>query len=269
MIITKKLIYLQLQKTGSTHIANVLNKLFKCDRLTKHERLPKSYHTKDKLIIGSIRNPWDWYISLWAYGCQNKGGLYERVTSKSITGNYLLLYPVKTIVATTNEIIKPIKKWKSFYNDPSNPSLFRNWIKLIFDTNRRYDLKEKFGFSPICKHSGLLTYRYLYLYCENLPFIYQKKYAGSLNKLLEFDRENNILDAIIHTENLENDLIEILKEAGYIVDKKMIEEINSLDKSNTSRRKRKIKYYYDEKTKILIEKNEKLIINKYSYEFPK
>jgi len=259
MVITNKLIYLQLQKTGSTHITNLLNKLFDCKQYTKHGRIPPFLLEQNKYIIGSVRNPWDWYVSLWAFGCQHNGGFYDRLTSRSITGNYLLMCPFKSILASINEIIKPTRQWQKLYRDHNNPDLFRNWIKLIFNPKRRLDLKEKYGFSPISKHSGFFTYRYIYLYSKDLKNIYSKRHVGTVEKLIEFDKNHNILDDVIHNENLEDDFIRILDKIGCIIDEEKKNIIYSSNKSNISKRS-KTKYYYNDETKNLVGKNEQLII---------
>ena len=75
MLITDKLVYLELHKTGCTFTRLVLAELFSdsCRIVGKHnlvETIPQDvlgdFETKTK--IGNIRNPWDWYVSLWAFG---------------------------------------------------------------------------------------------------------------------------------------------------------------------------------------------------------
>ena len=268
MFKSDKLVYIQLQKTGSTHIAKLISSLFQGQQYTKHMRPPLSILKEDKYIVGSIRNPWDWYVSLWSFGCQGKGGLYNRITSRIFTGLYNLKFPVKTVKAFINELIKPIDKWQYLYSDWNNPELFREWLKLIFDPKRNFDLKEKYGFSPISQYGGFLTYRYLYLYSKDIKKLYTKKYVGNINKLYDFDENNNLLDYVIRNENLENDLIDILNKIGISLSDKIIDEINSFGKTNTSKRKKSIKSYYDRKSSNLIKKKEKFLIDKYNYSEP-
>jgi hypothetical protein len=71
MIVNEKLIYLMMQKTGCSHIAKLILQTVGGERIGTHNKLT-DYNT-GKYIIGSIRNPWDWYVSLWAYGCRGKG----------------------------------------------------------------------------------------------------------------------------------------------------------------------------------------------------
>ncbi len=268
MFKSQKLVYLQLQKTGSTHIAKLLSDILEGKQYTKHSRPPLSVHKKNKYIIGSIRNPWDWYVSLWSFGCLGNGGLYHRITSRIFTGLYNLKYPLNTIRAFINELIKPIDKWRHLYSDWKNPKLFRKWLKTIFNPKRRYDLKEKYGFSPISEYGGFLTYRYLYLYSRDVKKIYSKKYVGNINKLYEFDENNNMLCYVIRNENLENDLINILNKIGVSLSDKIIAKIKSFRKTNTSKRKKSLESYYDRKTSNLVKEKEKFLIDKYNYSEP-
>ena len=77
MYVSQKLVYLQMQKTGSTHVTRVLKHRIKGSQRERHEQLQDYQKFKDRLIVSSVRNPWDWYVSLWAYGCSGKGGVYR------------------------------------------------------------------------------------------------------------------------------------------------------------------------------------------------
>lgn len=268
MFVTDKFVYLQLQKTGSTHITRLLSKIFIGKQYTKHMR-PNLSSIKNKYIIGSIRNPWDWYVSLWSFGCQKKGGLYNRITSRILTGLYMPRYPLKTIKAFFNELNKPIKKWEYLYSDWRDTDAFKEWLQYILDPKRSYDLKEKYGFSPISKFGGFLTFRYIYLYSRKVKKIFSKNNLSNMKKLYEFDNENNILDYSIRNENLEDDLIDALQKIGFDMNSEDIEKIDTTKKTNISKRKRKLNFYYDKKSNDLIKDREKFIIDKYNYSEPK
>lgn len=268
MFKSDRLVYLQLQKTGSTHITSLLSEILDGNQYTKHMRPPAPIHNEDKYIIGSIRNPWDWYVSLWSFGCQNNGGFYKRLTSRILTGLYIPRYPLKSIVSFINELTKPIEKWQYLYSDWKDPELFRNWLRLIFEQKRKYDLKEKYGFSPISEYGGFLTYRYMYLYSKDLKKIYSNKYIGNPAQLKEFDKTNNMLDFIIQNENLEKDLIDVLQKMNIPLKNKDIQKINSSKKTNTSKRSKNLQQYYDKDSSELIKNREKFLIEKYDYQAP-
>ena len=152
MYIGNKLIYLQLQKTGCTHIANLLSNVIPGKQVGKHNWL-ENYNT-DKYIIGSIRNPFEWYVSLWAYGCNKKGSLFKKLTNK----NYSILSSLKKSLQSgnlfifkelINENIKPYNLWRRTYTDYDDADNFRMWLKLIFNSERKIDLGEKYYLSSI------------------------------------------------------------------------------------------------------------------------
>jgi len=82
MYASEQLIYLELQKTRCTHIRNSLNRCLGGTFDGTHNQISEELMKSDKLIIGSIRNIWDWYLSLWSYGCDRKGSLHNIVTRK-------------------------------------------------------------------------------------------------------------------------------------------------------------------------------------------
>ena len=84
MFVTDRLIYLQMRKTACTHIARVLAETVGGHEVGyKHSPLPVDFPVDGRLFVGSIRNPWDYYVSSWAYGIKNReGGLRKRLTTR-------------------------------------------------------------------------------------------------------------------------------------------------------------------------------------------
>ncbi|PSB09560.1 hypothetical protein C7B62_12770 [Pleurocapsa sp. CCALA 161] len=267
----ERLVYLQLQKTGCTHIAQLLNDYIGGKQIQKHNSLPVNL-IGEKYIIGSIRNPWDWYVSLWAFGCNSKGLFRKKLTSHNL--NHLRCFPVKekkvrSIKALFHEVNKPMSLWKKTYADVENPRLFRDWLHLIFDPMRKYDLTEGYGFSPISSFAGLLTYRYTCVHSNVLKLnkLFNNTDIISFDQLLEFDKQNNLLNGIIRNESLEQDLIQVLKDVGYKLTLEEQEEIISRKKINTSKHKPS-SFYYDDETVNMVRSREQLIIDKYQYNPP-
>ena len=82
MFVSEKIVFIQLQKTGCTHIAKLLSNLLEGRHIGKHNRATPELFTNQRSFLGSIRDPWEWYVSLWAYGCDKKGRIYQRVTKR-------------------------------------------------------------------------------------------------------------------------------------------------------------------------------------------
>lgn len=271
MFISDRLIFLQLQRTGCSHIAKLLATLVKGQQIGKHNALPESLRYSDKYVIGSIRNPWDWYLSLWAFGCGGRGGFYNRVTKRCplCYTRKLFSRPYNGCVAMYSELKKPVHKWRKTYRDCYDPALFRKWCRLILSEERKYDFDNEYGFSCLSSFAGLLTYRYIKLFCKNVSDIFRDRIREN-DELQKFDAENNILYDIIRNENLERDVIRVLRKAGYEVGD--YEEV-LLEKAKAKRRSASIHeesaYYYDKETIDLVGNKEALIIQKYNYNPPR
>ena len=78
MFESDRVIFLQLHKTGTT---TIVDELQRCTPGRLHKNRQQGKHMalnvpqNGRLVLGSIRNPYDWYLSLWAYGCAGKGEL--------------------------------------------------------------------------------------------------------------------------------------------------------------------------------------------------
>ena len=266
MFVTDKLIYLQLQKTGCTHISFLLSKCVGGSQKTKHQYL-RNYNT-NKYIIGSIRNPWNWYVSLWAFGCGGKGSLKNKLTKRyplEILNGFL----IGNIDHIKNELKKPVNLWRMTYKNYKNPENFKKWLKLLHDSKRKKDIGEGYPQHCVSNFAGIMTYRYCRLYHRDFYLKKNKVNIKTYTDLKEFDRTNNLLDFIIRNESLENDVIDILKKAGYELNEDKIKFIYDNAKVKTFKSKHyDISYYYDSETIDLVAKSEKFIIEKYGYKPP-
>lgn len=271
MIIADKFIFLELIKTGTTHIRRILKELGTVKFVGKHNCLPKNFSKDEKVIIGSIRNPWDWYVSLWAFGCDNKGMLYKRLTKRTLKGYNLRVTPLERIphllfLIVLEEAKKDVAEWRRVYGDSENPLLFRDWLHMILNPSQKYVLGDGYGFSTISSSAGLLTYYYLRLFSRDFGNdVYNNQSTTNINYLIEYDRKNNIMDEVIRMEFLEKDLINILQKINYLNNYRQLEMINNSTKTNSSTRIRALDFYYDRDSIELVMLREKMIIDKYGY----
>ena len=213
---------------------------------------------------------------MWAFRCNGKGGPFKRATSgKSLAkvildrrirrraGNYQGIKT--TFLAVLNEFNKPIDTWKRLHSDADDPKLFREWLKLTLDSRRKFDFYRDYGYSNVSSFSGLLTYLYLSLYCDDVSGLYQRGHLETLAALSSFDRIHNILDSTIRTENLAEDLISSLHCVNYELGPENLRFIRQAGRTNVSSRRRKLTFYYDDETTRLILEKEAFIIEKYAY----
>jgi len=270
MYLSKNFCYLELHRTGSTQISNLLKKyVLDGKQIGFHNRADKKTYNSKIFFLGSIRNPWDWYVSLWGKGCDKVGEPYKRLTSKKVYFNRLGLKtkPWLSPYIFFQQFKKPLKKWKEVYSDTKNPNHFRSWLKLFLN-QRIYDDGTGFGLSSIHKFSGHLTFRYLILYSKKTGQLFTNS-ISNIADLKRFDEDQNVLNYTIKNENLENDFFEFLDKINIKINSNEKKLINSLERSNKSSRIRNFLEYYDQECIDIVYKREKLIIDKYNYDFKK
>ena len=268
MFVGERLVYLQLQKTGCSHVAKLLAECIEGEQIGEHNRLPPDFALGGRSVVGSIRSPWDWYVSLWAFGCSGLGGFQRRVSSRWLRqyARWIPQHPRLGLTGFARELGKPIDRWQAMYESAESPELFREWLRLTLDHQHRFDFGEGYGFSSVSSFAGFLTFRYLRLHSRDLVVI-SSRGPTSLASLREVDAENSVLDHVIKTETLEDDLIQVLGACGYDLDDQQRHRILSAGKTNTSIHL-PMADYYDAETIDLVGDRERFIIEKYGYTSP-
>jgi len=257
MFINDRLLYLELHKSGCSHVLKILNSIpdFNGKIIGKHNTIYEVSkgqigNLQSKLKVGNIRNPWDWYVSLWAFGSMKKGGLYEQLTNKRLANK----------IKNPKLFLRDSSEWRLSYGNADNPDLFKLWLKKLLQTNRN----EIHEFKRVNKKAklGLLTTRYLNLY--NYDFQTKGKDCYTNEDFIAFDKDHNFIDFFLHNESLDSDIISLLHTLK-------IPEIvtnNFRDSTRTNSSKRNAyQDYYDDETKQIVQIMDHLIIQKHNYSF--
>jgi len=271
MFVTDNICYIQLQKTACTHIAKLLSRTVGGEQRGKHNRPTVDLLESSRVFVASIRNPWEWYVSLWCYGCDGMGGFRQRVTTKRIHRCVRDFFHHRRVEpfarAMVREIVRDARIWRGCYGTSSDPEMFRRWIYRVHDPENRFDLGEGYGYSSICDFAGFYTFRMLRLCCGNVEDMYSGRIATAA-RLREFDEENSFVTEWIRNEHLERDFLEVLDSSGSSITQEQKEHVLSCAKSNTSSRTRGTASYYDRQTIDLVGKREALIVEKFDYSPP-
>lgn len=269
MFVCDKLIYIQMQKTGCTHIASLLSRLFDGRQIEKHNAATQDQIISNKYFVSSIRNPWEWYLSLWTFGVQGSGGLKQRLTNRKLLRSFLSTarHPMKKGFAFFHEWSKDVSSWRDVYDRSDNVESFRKWLTLIHNPRNRHALGEGYGDTVITDFCGFMTYRYLYLCCRNVGKLNNPKLISNYPDLAQFEKENCYIDFFIRQESLEDDLCGAVEKIRPLTkeEKKLI---YSAGKSNTSKRAFLISDYYDSESVESIRRRERLLIDKFDYSPP-
>lgn len=267
MYISDKIVFIELHKTGCTHIGRLLAEIVAGQQIGKHNPAKTELFTPGRYFFGSVRNPWDWYVSLWAYGCDGRGAIYNRVTRRRrwIRSHGWNRNPIKATRSLYGELCRKPEKWRHCYTHAGDASAFRDWLHMMHDKRTFLDLGNEYSSSQISSFAGLLTYRYMNLFCKNRHDLNNGGTLTDVNALEKFEQANCYITNFIRNESLESDLIEALEACGIRVSENQKSRIYRSEKTNTSSRKHPSNYYYDRETVEIIHKRESLIIEKFGY----
>ncbi len=271
MFTTDRFIYIQMQKTGCTHIAKLLSKIFDGKQVGTHNTASKEQIDSDLYFISSIRNPWDWYLSLWTYGVQGRGGVMSRLTKKNRREALKVAAESSSLKDNKqellNKVLKKVAIWDQLYEDNGCVESFRKWLSLIQDPANANLLGEGYGDSQVASHCGFMSYRYLKTCCSEVGNIKESNTISNYIDLVKFERKNCYIDFFIRQESLESDLCQVLEKI-----RTLKQEEKSLiwgaKKTNTSVRPLSISEYYDQESKDLVLNRERLLVEKFDYQFP-
>jgi hypothetical protein len=293
MLISEKLIFVELQKTGSTHIKGLLRKLLGGENDGKHNVPSPEQIASGRKFVASVRNPWSWYLSLWSYGCLQKGELFERLTNEKKWRNLLDVKKTEADAQedaaedkadaeadaaeggadakakakkddTMPESFSPDRARSFWYSDPDNAEAFREWLQAVIATRPlRKVLETGYGKSPISRAGGLMTFRYFTLCTRNAEEV--DKAVSTHEALQKYDQENCFIDWFVRNESLADDLIKALEGCGVALDDGQKKQIREAKKTNVSTRPHGPEYYYDKASIQLVARRERFIIDKFSY----
>lgn len=219
MVVSKDFVFLHLQKCGGSFIRDFMLKHVPNSKKIVPQHNGFSTITnqhKSKPIIGVIRNPWDWYVSLYFYHMSDMKNSF--------------MYDI-------------LKKGGDL----------KGWLKLFLtkDSGSYHDMK--FGWMKT--HStGPYTYRVFK--CFNRTDL-------KINDINDGDFSKV---QIIKMENLVPNFLEVLSDNDIQLSDKTKEALISKKKVNTSNHT-DYRDYYDDETRELVATKDKMLIDKFGYEF--
>jgi hypothetical protein len=285
MFVSDKLVYLQMQKTASTHIAKTLAAVVGGEQHLQHKRL--AIDPAGRLVVASIRNPWSWYVSLWAYGCRGGGGasgLYHQVTAgpphltevaaqayRYTRAKRRLPIDVLRQARSDRERARNVRSdlWRAVYTDPDDVDAFRGWLALMFDPARAGELSgqpPRYGQTALARLGGFMTFRYFTLLADDRARMADVGALDSLDAIREFDRVHTVHDDMIKIECLEPELRRILDRAGYELDDDQVAELHRRCSRKTNESPHRTdREYYDDAALELVATREQFLIDKYGY----
>lgn len=269
MLIGEKFLFLELQKTGSTHIKQQLQGLLGGVNEGKHNRPSPELLASGRVIVGSIRDPWSWYLSLWSYGCQRRGSLYTRLVDPEAWKRSALLIEQRQRLQGDLPVaqLTPQRAHDVWYADVGSAQGFREWLRAVCLPEMRLAVQAGFNKSRVGQFGGgLMTYRYLRLFTlggGDLP-----DGVSSAEALRHWVDTQFVPTQMIRLNRVAEDLIALAESLGQPLSPAQCDALRDAPPTNRSSRPHPFAHYYDEQCLDWVAEREWLLIERHGYERP-
>lgn len=275
MFLSNDFVYVDLNKTGSVSVLNWLHGLELPQRYVKHHLKPDDAIISSNILkFATIRNPWDYYLSLWSYGVKQKGksGPYLALTRfRPFKSRGYTQSPRGAISGFVPSLLTAAcQNWQEnlqLYSDPNNPEAFRKWLHKMMDPKMASMLSGSYYSSRLYRYSGFYTYRFCNLYCSDDKTLHSGRLRDQIS-LEKWAQENCYIDNFMHTETLAADFRAIM--LGHrLADAKTLDAVIGVGKPMNASRPASARRsdFYDTETRQLVAERERLIISRFGYEF--
>lgn len=271
MFVSDRIVFLELQKTGCTHIRNLLKEIVGGKFFMRHNQVGSELFTGNRFFLGSVRDPWEWHVSLWAYCCDGRGDLFKNLSTTGIRVRELGWKKDTYSVLLGVLGSRPnwhAKQWRRTFQNSNDPGAFREWLRMLHDPAYWRDIGEGYWSFPMNRFAGLMTYRYMRLFTSRKNEPARLRTVATPAQLVDHEREHCFVDYFIRNESLETDLLDALELAGVKVPPQVHTDLMERPKTNTSSKKRGAGYYYDAETEKLVGDRDRFIIEKFGYVAP-
>lgn len=271
MFVSDRIVFLELQKTGCTHIRGLLRELVGGEFVGKHNQAGRALFVPGRAFLGSVRDPWEWYLSLWAYGCDGKGVVHGNLTKPGlrIKGRGWRSSPFAALRGLLRSRSNAnAARFQRTYRDVGDAGGFREWLHMLHDRDCVADLGEDYGESPLSRFAGLMTYRYVRLFLLRKDEALDPRAAATPEQLAEHDRRHCFIEHFIRNERLEPDLLAALDRLGFAVPEATRDDLLRRPRTNTSSRRHATAHYYDDASRDLVGDRDRLIVRKFGYRPP-
>jgi hypothetical protein len=265
MFITPEFVFIHIQKTGGTFVAETLKDLlcpsqrlrilYKLQRkygisfpffnyryrefLSKHQgqhawcnEIPE--RDRGKRIVSIIRNPYEFYVSAYTFGWWKKdleGYLEKEKRDKYFDDKHAAKQKYPNLLDSDfSQFLKA--SWE-----------FSRWTRKTIEHH------------PYAKDLGMCTARYIYFFCKNHSYVFEAAHNPDL--LLKRVREEHYEVHFLRQESLNRDLYSFLLSVGY--PQFDIEFILEKEAVNVSRASRDFWGFYDHSLKEKVRKADALL----------
>lgn len=269
MFVSDDLVFLHLQKAAGTFVVDRLMQRLPGTGGGGHDPL---YEGKQgRVVAAAVRNPWDWYVSLWSYGCMGQGEVRGRLTASrrllldrtlraALSGR---ASPAETLAQLQREQRRDPAAWRDMYASAEDPARFRRWLRAVLTLPGCQHLPGGYPSLPMRGQVGFMSYRVLRLFTDWGAWQASAAAICNSDDALDFYRRHCIVDHVLRTEQVETDLDRLLATLGVPA---------PADAPPPSRRNRSKRSphaeYYNAETVALVAEKDRLVVKAFGYAPP-
>jgi hypothetical protein len=248
------------------------------DDLTSHGRI--DFDLDGRRVLGTVRDPWSWYVSLWAYGCEGLGGVYARVAQeRSLRSTTVaMVREARRTRGLPRDAVARFRRtparsdgWRALYADVDDPVAFRTWLARVLDPEHAGIVEPWYGSTGLPPFVGLLTWRYLALFGRDPAPLVTPRGFSSVDEVRAYADTQNVCDDIVRTDRIADELPGVLVRAGFELDdaqRAALTEMTTAKRRRNSSKHRATEDYYDPASIELVAARERIVIERHAYVAP-
>jgi hypothetical protein len=246
-------IYLDVYRTGSTHVFRLFDEVVnhKPVKAFRHASLTRGRPfgtTGGKTVFTTVRNPWDWYVSLWAYGSDGKSAI-RRYLSSHVAG----------------------RDMAALYDGGDPRASFSLWLNMMHDPGQlNRMMKEHLPESGLAPFVGLYTYRFLRVTTRWPRLLLRTPFFTGSDSAVAHHRRFRAYGILMRSEHLTDELAAFAERFPKSFRPDAVNTIRAADdrrRNVSSRSLGSYRDYYSDADAALVADRDALFIKEFGYRF--
>jgi len=203
-----------------------------------------------RVIFTTVRNPWNWYVSLWSHGMDGHSAIRRFLKEKM-----------------------PERQVAELYSAANPKESFQRWLAVIHNPDfvNKF-LGEGYPRSKLSPVMGLYTYRFQRVTTRFPYFFLRPWFIKNPEEIAEFHRHRKVYQTVLRTENLTADFTNFIRTHGERCGFKpeaenIVNEMSRLKRNASTRLLPHYRDYYDEESRRCVELRDHFFIDEFGYQF--